>query len=106
MYLRNRIAFAAPLVGLALLAACGSGIDVVDAGTYDGTVDKAVPDEREIYVSLDSGTRLELYFTDDTELLRDGRPAEFSTLSSGSDIRVTVEREGNRNVPTRVELVD
>lgn len=89
-----------------LLAACGGGIDLVDAGTYSGTVDKAVAEEREIYVSLDEGPKLELYFTDTTELLADGQPVEFSELSKGTAIEVTVAREGNRNIPTRVVIVE
>lgn len=93
------------LVGMIAAAGCGESIDVVNAGTYDGTVDKVVPEEEEIYVSLDDGKKLELYFTEQTELLRGGSAVPFSELSQGADIRVTVEREGNRNVPTRVEIL-
>ena len=93
------------LAGVLLAVACGEGIDVVDAGTYDATVDEVVPEEKEIYITLDEGKRLELYFTEDTELVRGGQTVAFSELSAGADIRVTVEREGNRNVPTRVEIV-
>lgn len=93
------------LIGCLLLVACGDSIDVVDAGTYQGIVDKAVPDEREIYVELDNGQRLELYFTDTTELLVNGQTVPFSQLVAGTSVEVTVEREGNRNVPTRVEIM-
>ena len=93
------------LATLLLAVGCGESIDVVDAGTYDATVDKVVPEEQEIYISLDDGRKLELYFTENTELLRGGQDVAFSELSQGADIRVTVEREGNRNVPTRVEIV-
>ena len=92
-------------VSLLLAAGCGEGIDVVDAGTYDATVEKVVPEEQEIYISLDDGRQLELYFTEGTELVRGGQNVAFSELSQGADIRVIVEREGNRNVPTRVEIV-
>jgi major membrane immunogen (membrane-anchored lipoprotein) len=87
-----------------LLAACGSSIDVVDAGTYAGTVDKAVPDEQEIYVTLDNGKRLELYFTEQTQLMRDDKPAQFAELSEGTPVSVTVSREGNANKPQKVEI--
>ncbi|MEX2552089.1 MAG: hypothetical protein WD627_03690 [Actinomycetota bacterium] len=87
------------------LTACGEGIDVVDAGTYSATVEEAVADEQEIYVALDDGRHLELYFSEDTELLQGGEPVEFSVLGAGSSVQVTVEREGNRNVPTRVEII-
>lgn len=93
------------LLGLIALifAGCG-GIDVVDAGTYRGTINKAVAEEQEIYVTLDNGQKLELYFTEETELLSAGQPVEFSALASGLPVEITVAREGNRNVPTRVEI--
>lgn len=87
---------------LLALVGCGQSIGVVDAGTYPGTIDKVVPAEEEIYVSLDSGERLELYFTEDTKLMSGGNEVEFGTLSKGDKISVTVEREGNRNIPTQV----
>jgi hypothetical protein len=100
-----------PVIGLLVaglmlggLAACG-GVDVVDSGTYDGVVDQVKPGEREIYVVLDDGRKLELYFTDQTTLQQSGQPVEFSALEAGSQVRVAVEREGNRNVPTRVEIL-
>ena len=87
-------------------AGCGGGIDVVDAGTYTGSVDKVVAGEQEIYVSLENGMRLELYFSADTELVEDGEPAPFSALEEGSMIEVEVDREGNRNLPLRVEILE
>lgn len=87
------------------LVACGKPIDVVEAGTYKGTINKVVPEEEEIYVTLASGERLELYFDEATELVRDGEPVEFSTISEGDPVAITVAREGNRNTPVRVELL-
>ncbi len=89
---------------LGALSACG-GVDVVDSGSYDGVVDEVKPGEKEIYVLLDDGRKLELYFTDQTTLQQGGQPAEFSALAAGARVRVAVEREGNRNVPTRVEIL-
>ncbi|MFP4282521.1 MAG: hypothetical protein ACLFU2_07875 [Opitutales bacterium] len=103
--IKNTLALFLLLFGSLLLAGCGESIDVVDAGTYTGTVDEAVPAEEEIYVSLDSGERLELYFSDTTELVANGQTADFSQLAAGTPVRVTVEREDNRNVPTRVEIM-
>lgn len=91
--------FAGALVG------CGGGIDVVDEGTYTGTVTEAVPAEREIYVTLEGGKKIELYFKEDTELTRDGETVEFSALDAGTRVRVTVTRIGNRNEPKRVEIL-
>ena len=84
---------------------CGKPIAVVDAGTYEGTIDKVVPDEVEIYVSLENGEQLELYFTEETELVQDGESVDFSAISAGDSVELTVEREGNRNIPVRVELL-
>lgn len=84
---------------------CGKPIAVVDAGTYQGTIDKVVPDEVEIYVSLESGEQLELYFNEETELVEDGESVDFSAISAGDSVELTVEREGNRNIPVRVELL-
>lgn len=86
------------------LAACGGSIGVVDAGTYSGTIDKVVPEEKEIYVSLDGDELLELYFTETTTLVRNGSSVAFDQLTVGGSVSVTVDREGNRNIPTRVEI--
>lgn len=87
------------------ISGCGKPIAVVDAGTYKGTIDKVVPEEVEIYVSLESGEQLELYFNDETELVQGGEAVEFSAISAGDSAEITVEREGNRNIPVRVELL-
>jgi hypothetical protein len=89
-----------------LLVGCGGGIDVVDAGTYTGTVDKVVAGEEEIYVSLENGARLELYFSEGTALIEDGEVVPFSSLEEGAMIEVEVDREGNRNLPLRVEILE
>ncbi len=94
----------AMLLLTAALAGCG-GVDVVDSGSYEGVVDEAKPGEKEIYVMLDDGRKLELYFTDQTTLQQSGQPADFSALESGTRVRVNVAREGNRNVPQTVEIL-
>lgn len=88
--------FAVVLLGT---VGCGDGgVDAVEAGTYEGTIDKVVLDEKEIYVTLDNGKRL--------ELVTGGIPGDFTKLSKGAKVRVTVKREGNRNVPTKVEIIE
>lgn len=84
---------------------CGEPIAVVDAGSYKGTIDKVVPEEEEIYVTLESGEQLELYFNDETELVQGGETIEFSAISADASVEIEVVREGNRNIPLRVELL-
>ena len=89
-----------------ILAGCGGGIDVVDAGTYAGTIDNVKADEEEIYLSLDNGMKLELYFTEATQLMKGMNPVGFAELESGDRVEVTVEREGNRNIPVMVVITE
>jgi len=95
----------AVLLLTATLSGCGGGIDVVEEGTYTGTVTEVVPAEREIYVTLEDGAKLELYFNEETELVQDGESVEFSALQAGTRVRLTVTRVGNRNEPRRVEII-
>jgi hypothetical protein len=89
-----------------LLAGCGEGVSVVESGTYEGTVAEAVPEEEEIYVDLENGETIELYFNEETKLTRDDEAAEFSELSEGTRVRVEVERVGNRLEPRAVEILE
>jgi hypothetical protein len=87
-----------------LLAGCGGSTVAVDSGTYEGIIQKVVPAEEEIYLQLDGERTLELYFTEETELMRGGESADFSALSKGQTVTVTVERVGNRMDPVRVVI--
>jgi uncharacterized membrane protein len=100
-----RIAFLSGFSSLFfLITGCSGGTVAVDSGTYDGVIAKVVPDELEIYVQLDEERTLELYFTDETELIQGGETADFSVLEKGQAVKITVERFGNRVDPVRVEL--
>ena len=92
------------LVGL--MTGCGSQTDVVDSGTYTGTINKVEPDKREIYVNTDQDKTLELYFTDETKLMRQGNTVAFAELQKGQKVRVTVERVGKRLDPIAVEIME
>ena len=98
------------LLALAIFAlySCGSEseTDVVDSGTYEATVDKVVPEEEEIYVVTPDDKRLELYFTETTELTRNGQPVEFNALEQGQRVEVTVEKVGNRLDPVSVVILE
>lgn len=89
-----------------VMNACGGGTDVVESGTYDGTVKKVVPEEREIYVETADDKTLELYFTDQTTLNQNGQTVDFSTLEEGQNVQVEVEKVGQRLDPISVRILD
>jgi cold shock protein len=88
------------------LYACQSGTDVVESGTYQGSVKKVVPEKTEIYVSTDDGKTLELYFTESTTLTRNGETVTFDQLKEGDRVEVQVEKVGQRLDPVAVRMLD
>jgi hypothetical protein len=92
-----------PFFCLILMTGCEEKPVVLDSGTYEGTIKAVVPAKEEIYVQAEAGT-LELYFTEETELLRNGQSADFTELAEDQSVRVTVEREGDNMKPVRVVI--
>jgi len=86
--------------------ACGGSTDVVDSGTYNGKVKKVEAEKTEIYVTLDDGKTLELYFTEETSLTQNGQDVEFSTLEKDQKVEVTVEKVGKRLDPISVKIME
>ncbi|HLR31090.1 MAG TPA: hypothetical protein VK074_01280 [Fodinibius sp.] len=101
---RNLILFGVLLIGL--VTACGESTDVVESGTYTGTIAELNADETEIYVETQDDKRLELYFTETTELTQNGQTIPFSTLGEGQRVEVTVEKTGQRLDPVSVKLLE
>ena len=91
-------------IAMIFLASCGHNVDVVESGTYDGTVAEAKADEQEIYVELDNGKTIELYFTENTTLTKNGQEVEFSELEKGVDVEVKVEKKGKKLEPLAVKI--
>jgi len=81
------------------------GHDVVESGTYEGTIKKVKPDESEIYVDVD-GKELELYFIDETKLTRGDEPVKFSELAEGQKVEVEVKKVGKRLDPLSVKILE
>lgn len=95
------------LFGIFLIAgACGGGTDVVESGTYQGVVKEVEPEKTEIYVETADNKTLELYFTGETTLTRNGETVDFSTLSEGQSVEVQVEKVGQRLDPVSVKILD
>ena len=79
--------------------------EVVESGTYTGTITEVVPEEDEIYLDVD-GKELELYFIDKTELTEGGEPAPFSALQKGQKVEVKVKKVGKRLDPLSVKILE
>lgn len=77
---------------------------MVDSGTYSGKIKKVEAEKTEIYVTLDDGKTLELYFTDETSLTQNGQDVDFSTLKKDQKVEVTVEKVGKRLDPVSVKI--
>jgi len=79
--------------------------DLVSSGTYQGEVETVEADEKEIYVRTSDDKLLELYFTDKTELTKEGEMVDFKELSKGASIEVTVEKKGKKMDPIAVKIL-
>jgi cold shock protein len=104
----NRIKpiFLAFLFMIPFMFACEQGTDVVDSGTYQGTVDEVEADKTEIYVKTDDNKRLELYFNENTTLTRNGETVAFDQLEEGQRVEVQVEKTGQRLDPIAVTILE
>lgn len=91
---------------LLMLTACGGNTDVVDSGTYEGTIEEVEPDKTEIYVKTVDDQTLELYFTDQTTLTKSGEKVDFSAIEKGQRVMVEVEKVGKRLDPVSVKILE
>lgn len=89
-----------------LFFACGESTDVVESGTYQGSIKKVEPEKTEIYVTTEDDKTLELYFTDSTSLTRNGSEVDFSELQQGQKVEVEVEKVGQRLDPVSVKIME
>jgi CspA family cold shock protein len=56
--------------------------------------------------TTEDGKTLELYFTDETLLTRNGEDVAFSELSEGQKVQVEVKKVGKRLDPVSVKIID
>lgn len=94
--------------GLILFQSCGENkdTDVVPSGTYTGVAETVEPEKKEIYVRTSDDKLLELYFTDNTALTKNGEMVEFSALSEGVSVEVKVEKKGQKLDPISVKIME
>ena len=85
---------------------CGEKTDVVESGTYQGTVEEVEADKTEIYVKTADDQLLELYFTESTTLTKNGQTVDFSELKEGQKVEVEVKTEGKRLDPVSVKILE
>ncbi len=104
----KKLIFTALLGCLFLLNSCGENkkTDIVDSGTYEGVAETVEPGEKEIYVRTSDDKLLELYFTDETKLTKDGSTTSFDSLKENGKVEVTVEKKGNKLVPISVKILN
>jgi hypothetical protein len=88
------------------ITSCGERTDVVDSGTYQGTVEEVEADKTEIYVKTADDKLLELYFTESTTLTKNGETVDFSELAEGQKVEVEVKKEGKRLDPVSVKILE
>lgn len=92
---------------LMFVVACGGeSTDVVESGTYEGTIQEVNADESEIYVKTTDDKTLELYFIEETELVKDTTAVPFDSLATGQKVRVEVKKVGQHLDPLRVEILE
>ncbi|MAN58998.1 MAG: hypothetical protein CMC08_04085 [Flavobacteriaceae bacterium] len=102
----KRLSFLFLTISVLMVAACGESTDVVESGTYQGTIKEVELEKTEIYVTISDNRTLELYFTETTELTRNGQPVDFSELMEDQKVEVTVERNGKRLDPISVNIME
>ncbi len=79
---------------------------VVESGAYKVVAKRVDPEEKEIYVTMEDGRILELYFSDATKLTQNGKDAEFGALKKGQRLEVVVEKDGNKLKPLAVSILE
>lgn len=105
--MKNGVKLGSIMLMLLLFSACGGeSTDVVESGTYEGTIQEVNAAESEIYVQTADDKTLELYFIETTELVQDTVSVPFDSLATGQKVRVEVEKVGQRLDPLRVEILE
>jgi len=103
--MKRNIVVSMALVLVLFFTSCGGSTEVVDSGIYSGTIKKIESEKTEIYVTLNDGKTIELYFIDSTTLTKNGEKVEFSALEKGQNVEVEVKKVGKRLDPIAVKIL-
>ena len=102
--MKKNFLLAMTIVLMIVFSSCGGNTDVVDSGTYNGKIKKIEPEKTEIYVTLEDGKTIELYFIEETTLTKNGEKVDFSELSQGQTVEIEVKKVGKRLDPISVKI--
>jgi len=102
--MKKNILLAMTIALMIVFSSCGGNTDVVDSGTYNGKIKKIEPEKTEIYVTLEDGKTIELYFIEETTLTKNGEKVDFSELSQGQAVEIEVKKVGKRLDPISVKI--
>lgn len=80
--------------------------DLVESGTYTGTAKVVDQQQNEVYLQVNDTTTIELYFSNDTQIMRNGQTVAFDALQQGQRLEVEVERSGQSLKPQRVTILE
>ena len=80
--------------------------DLVESGTYTGTAKVVDQQQNEVYLQVNDSTTIELYFSNDTQIMRNGQTVAFDALQQGQRLEVEVERSGQSLKPQRVTILE
>ena len=78
---------------------------LVPSGTYTGEAIVVDAEQKEIYVKLNDTTTIELYFSNNTQIVKDGQQADFKSLQEGQTVEVEVEKSGESLKPLKVSIM-
>ena len=79
---------------------------LVPSGTYTGEAMVVDSQQKELYVKLNDTTTIELYFSNDTQIMRNNQQVQFDALQKGQTLEVEVERSGESLKPKTVRIVE
>lgn len=79
---------------------------MVPSGTYTGEAIIVDSEQNEIYVRLNDTTTIELYFSNETQIMRNGQQVKFEALQEGQTVEVEVERSGESLKPKKISVVE